>query len=140
MTVHQGTYQETRTGRDGLLRRALRLDAVASGVLGAVLVVASGPVGRLLELPAMLLLDAGLVMLVWAAVTGWLGTRAPIPRRGAAAVIVVNLLWAIDSAVLLVTGWVEPNGLGVAFVLVQAAAVLGLAELQYLGLRRAGRP
>jgi CHASE2 domain-containing sensor protein len=123
-------------GRVTLLHRALQLDAVASGVLGALLVVTSGATGRLLDLPAALLLDAGIVMLAWAAITGWLGTRAVVPRRGAVAAIVVNLLWAIDSVALLVTGWVEPNGLGVAFVVVQALAVLGLAELQYQGLRR----
>jgi CHASE2 domain-containing sensor protein len=123
-------------GRVTLLHRALQLDAVASGVLGALLAVTSGATGRLLDLPAALLLDAGIVMLAWAAITGWLGTRAVVPRRGAVAAIVVNLLWAIDSVALLVTGWVEPNGLGVAFVVVQALAVLGLAELQYQGLRR----
>jgi len=126
---------ESRVGRGTLLHRALQLDAVASGLLGALLVAASGAVGRLLGLPAVLLLDAGVVMLVWAGVAGWLGARARVPRRGAAAVIVINVLWAVDSVVLLFTGWVEPNGLGVAFVVVQALAVLGLAAVQYVGLR-----
>jgi hypothetical protein len=136
------TYTQTRThtGRAGLLRRALQLDAAASGLLGIVLAAASGPVGRLFDLPASVLLGTGLVLVVWAAVVGWLGTRAEVPRRGAVAVIVLNLLWAIDSVVLLVTGWIEPNGLGLAFVLAQAAAVLVFAELQYAGLRRLRRP
>jgi hypothetical protein len=129
---------ESRVGRGTLLHRALQLDAVASAVLGALLVVTSEATGQLLDLPAMLLLDAGVVMLVWAGVTGWLGTRARVPRGGAAAVIIVNVLWAIDSLALLLTGWVEPNGLGVAFVVVQALAVLGLAALQYVGLRLVG--
>jgi hypothetical protein len=68
--------QESRVGRSTLLHRALQLDAAASGLLGVLLVAASGTVGRLLDLPAVLLLDAGVVMLVWAGVTGWLGTRA----------------------------------------------------------------
>ncbi len=48
----------------------------------------------------------------------------------------MNILWAVDSALLLLTGWVAPTGLGLAFVLVQAGAVAVLAEAQYLGLRR----
>ena len=131
------SYVETATGRTGLLRRALQLDAVASGLLGVALAVAAGPLSRLFDLPKMLLLDIGLVLVVWAAVVGWLGTRRQIPRRGAAAVVALNLLWAIDSVVLLPTGWISPNALGTAFVVVQAIAVLGFAELQYVGLRRA---
>lgn len=127
---------DRRVGRSTLLHRALQLDAVATGLLGVLLVAASGPVGELLDLPAALLLDAGVLMLVWAGVTGWLGTRERVPRRGAAVVIVLNLLWVIDSVALLLTGWVEPNGLGVAFVVVQALAVLALAALQYAGLRQ----
>lgn len=127
---------ESRVGRDTLLHRALQLDAVASGLLGLLLVAASEAVGQLLGLPAVLLLDAGVVMLVWAAVTGWLGTRSRVPRRGAVAVIMINVLWVIDSVALLLTGWVEPNALGVAFVVVQALAVLGFTALQYAGLRR----
>jgi len=132
----QVTRPRTRT-RNTLLHRALQLDAVASGILGAVLVAASEPVGRLLDLPPILLFGAGLVMLAWAAVTGWLGTRLVVPRGGAIAAVVVNLVWVANSVVLLLTGWVEPNGLGVAFILVQALAVLALTELQYTGLRRA---
>jgi hypothetical protein len=125
------------TARSTLLHRALQADAIASGAFGLLLVAASEPAARRFDLPATLLLDAALVTLVWAAVTGWLGTRAAVPRKGAIAVIVINLLWAVDSLALLATGWVEPNGLGVAFVAVQALAVLALAELQYVGLRRA---
>lgn len=50
--------------------------------------------------------------------------------------VVVNLLWAIDSIALLFTGWIDPNGLGVAFVVAQAVVVFGFAELEYVGLRR----
>jgi hypothetical protein len=52
-------------------------------------------------------------------------------------VILVNALWVIASVGLLLSGWVTPNGLGMAFVVVQAVAVGLFAELQYIGLRRA---
>jgi hypothetical protein len=51
------------------------------------------------------------------------------------AVVLVNALWALDSVVLLVAGWVAPNLLGFGFVLAQAAVVAGFAALQVTGLR-----
>jgi hypothetical protein len=51
-------------------------------------------------------------------------------------VIVTNVLWAIDSALLAMSGWVEPNALGYAFIIMQALVVVAFAELQYVGLRR----
>ena len=48
----------------------------------------------------------------------------------------MNVVWAIDSVVLLFTGWVAPNLLGYAFVVGQAAVVAVLADLEYVGLRR----
>jgi hypothetical protein len=52
-------------------------------------------------------------------------------------VIIANALWVVDSLWLLVSGWVSPTALGVAFVLAQAAAVAVLTELEYIALRRA---
>jgi hypothetical protein len=45
-------------------------------------------------------------------------------------------LWALDSVLLLVSGWIEPTVLGEMFVLGQALIVAVLAELEFLGLRR----
>ena len=49
----------------------------------------------------------------------------------------MNVVWAIDSVVLLFTGWVAPSLLGYAFVIGQAGVVAVLADLEYVGLRRA---
>ncbi len=51
--------------------------------------------------------------------------------------IVLNVVWAVDCALLLLSGWVQPTTLGVAFVLIQAAGVLIFAELQFMALRKA---
>lgn len=60
-----------------------------------------------------------------------------IPARAAVwGVIGLNIVWALDSVVLLFTGWVEPNALGYAFILGQALFVAVLTELEYIGLRR----
>lgn len=59
-----------------------------------------------------------------------------MPKLAVWAVIAINAVWAIDSIALLFTGWVSPNLLGQAFVVVQAVSVAVIAELQYLGLKR----
>ena len=42
-----------------------------------------------------------------------------------------------DALAVIAAGWVQPNGLGVAFVLVQALAVAGLTLLELVAVRRA---
>jgi hypothetical protein len=51
-------------------------------------------------------------------------------------IIALNAVWVVDSIMLLFSGWVAPNGLGYAVVIAQAAAVLVLADLEYMGLKR----
>lgn len=119
-----------------LLRRALLLDAAASGVLGLLLALAVDPLAGPFDLPPGLLRWAGVALVPFAALLAWLGTRPRTPREAAWAVVAVNALWVAGSALLLLTGAVEPSALGVAFVAVQAFAVAGFAALQEAGLRR----
>lgn len=121
------------------LRRVLTADALLSAVMGAVLVLAVGPLSSLLSLPASLLTWSGLSLLPFAAFVGWLATRELPPRAGVWAVILCNALWVVDSIVLLASGWVEPTFLGSAFVIFQALVVATLAELEFFGLRRTHR-
>lgn len=124
------------------LLRVLLLDAVSSGAMGILLLTCSGMLTGLLSLPAELLREAGLVLVPFALAVGFLGTRARLPRVAVWAVIAINVVWAVDSVLLLFTGWIAPNVLGYAFVLGQAAFVGVMAELQYIGMRRsaAGAP
>ena len=127
----------TMTGNSqSLLRRALWADAIASGATGLLLLAAAGPLSALLGPHTGFLRPVGLGFLPWAALLVWLATRDDIPRRIAWAVVALNLLYAVDSVLLLFTGWVELTTFGYVFVVVQALAVAGLAELQYFGLRR----
>lgn len=119
------------------IRRVLLLDAVTSGVTGAGLVLMAGPLAGLLALPADLLRGAGLALLPFAAAVAWLGSRDRPSPRAVRVIVVLNLLWAVDSALIVGLGWVTPNGLGVAFIALQAVAVAALAGLQVVGLRRA---
>jgi hypothetical protein len=119
-----------------LLRRALALDAAACAGMGALLSLAATPLSGLFALPPDLLRGAGLLLLPCAALLAWLAAHATVPRLPVLAVIGLNLLWVADSLALLMLGWFVPTGLGVAFVLIQAAAVLALTMLEMTGLKR----
>ena len=119
-----------------LLRRALVADATLTAVTGLTLVFAADPLSTLLSLPAALLVVSGLIFIPFAALAGWLGTRARVHRTLVFAVIVLNALWAVDSVLLLFTKWVEPTLLGELFVISQALFTALIAELQFIGLRR----
>ena len=120
-----------------LLRIALLADAAATGATALLLVVFSGPFETLLGLPATLSRTLGFGLLPYAGLVAYLGTRAQIGRGAVWAVIVCNLFWVVDSALLLMGNWIDPTPLGVAFVIAQAVAVAGFADLQFVGLRRA---
>lgn len=118
------------------LRRVLLVDAVASAGMGLMMVLFAAPAAAVLNLPAALLTEAGLVLLPFAAFVGYLASRELPVRAAVWVVVAANVIWVIDSVVLLFGGWVEPNGLGYAFIVGQAVVVGLLAELEYIGLRR----
>ncbi len=118
------------------LRRILVLDAVSCAGMGLLLVTFSGWLSGVLSLPVGLLQQASAVLLPFALLLAFLSTRARLPRAAVWAVIVANAIWAIDSIVLLFTGWVQPSLLGYLFVAAQAAFVAVMAELEYIGLRK----
>lgn len=119
-----------------LLKFALVADAVATAATGLLMAAFSGSLGSLLALPVPLLQYSALVLLPYAAFVGYLSSRVRVPVAAVWTVIVLNVLWAVDSVALLFTDWVVPTGLGMAFVIFQALVVAALAELQYFGLRQ----
>ena len=119
-----------------LLRQALLADAVTTAACAALLLGGAGFLDGILGLPAALLTGAGLVLVPFVALVAWLGTRARLPRPAVLAVIGLNALWALDSILLLVSGWVAPTAAGFAFVIAQGVVVAMYAELQVMGLRR----
>ena len=122
--------------RSSLVRRLLVADAVISGATGLLMLAGSGILEGLLGVPSSLLRYAGASLLPFAAAVAWLARRDELPAGGVWAVIIANALWAIDSIVLLFTGWIAPTTLGYTFVIFQAVVVAAFAELQYVGLRR----
>jgi hypothetical protein len=123
-----------------LLRSAIVGDAVITGAMAVLLVAAAGILSPILNLPEALLRETGIFLIVYAALVGFLGSRASMPKLAVCLVIGANALWTVDSIALLFTGWVQPNMLGQAFIVAQAVAVAVIAELQFIGLKRSETP
>jgi len=119
------------------LRSLLFIDAATCATMGLALDLAAAPIAALTGLPQPLLLYAGLSLLPIAAFLALVALRPAQQPAGGWLVIAGNAGWVIASLVLIAAGWVQPNGLGVAFVLVQALAVAGLTLLELAALRRA---
>jgi hypothetical protein len=119
-------------------RNAVLADAAVSGAFAALLIAGSGLIAPLTGLPAGFVFWIGVALLPWTAALALIG-RAEPPAAGAVeAVIAGNALWVAASIAVLLLGVFDLNALGVSFVVAQALAVAILAELQFIGLRRAG--
>jgi CHASE2 domain-containing sensor protein len=134
MTAHTATIHATDSG---LLRFALRLDAAVTAANGIAYLALSWLLDGRMGVPGAFLAGVGTFLIAFAAFVGRLSAE-PSPHRGAVmAVIAANVLWALDSALLLAAGWFSPTAAGQVVIALQAAGVAALAALQYAGLRRA---
>ncbi|MFP2933375.1 hypothetical protein ACLESO_51155 [Pyxidicoccus sp. 3LG] len=122
-----------------LLGRTLLLDSVITGATGALMFLGAAPLAELLGLHERLLRVAGFSLLPFAALVLFLAVRPRVPRPLIGAIVAVNVMWAVDSLLLLTTDWVAPTALGYAFTVFQAVVVAGFACMQYVGMRGSGR-
>lgn len=95
-----------------------------------------GPLAEPLGLPVGLLRWAGVTLIPFAGFVAWLRMQDRVQRPLVFAVIACNVLWALDSVLLLFTGWVEVTVLGEVLVVGQALVVALIAQLELVGLRR----
>lgn len=137
MTVPLATRNPTRTAESsGLLRLVLRLDAIASGTIGAAMVMLGRTLDDLLGTPVVLTRPIGAVLLAYAVAVWFIAVPARPHVPAVRAVIAINVAWFLASAGYAAANRGDLTALGVAFVLAQALAVLVFADLQYVGLRR----
>ncbi len=118
------------------LRRVLALDSASCLAIGLLLALGAGPLSALFGLGERLLLGAGLLLLPLAAFIAWLASRRSPPIALVWLVIVGNGAWTAESFLLISTESARITALGTAFVAAQATAVLGVALLEYVGVRR----
>lgn len=116
------------------LRRVLALDSLSCLAIGLAMGLGAAMLAPLFGLPEPLVRLAGLALLPLAAFIGWLASRPAPPSALVWLVILGNLGWSAESFVVIAQQ--QPTALGAAFVAAQALAVLGLAGLEYLGLRK----
>jgi hypothetical protein len=119
------------------LRRVLWLDAISGAATGVLQLLFPGFLSSLLGLPEALLLETGWVLLAFTAGIAFLATRQFVPSAGVWLLIGANALWVLGCLALLFGGWVTPGFSGKAFIAVQAVWVGLIAELEWVGLRKA---
>ena len=133
--------QTTRTIRllsdssDSLLRFAMRADATLCAGLGLLLAMAADPLSRLSGLSATSEWLAGAALVVYG-VALYVMAAAPFVRRIGVGIVVANVVFAVAVVAVVAAGVLPLTGMGVAMMLATVAATLGLAYLQYLGVRR----
>ena len=123
--------------RSPFLRAVIAADAAVCGLSGALFAVGAAALAGPLGLSPALMQPVGLFLVGYAALLAWLATRPALPRRVVWGLVAFNVLWAVESVLLVALGWAHPTTLGAVAVIGQAAGAFVVAELQWISLRRA---
>lgn len=119
------------------LRYVLFADAATCIACGLLLSTGNASLEKMLGLPSALMFYAGISLFPFAAFLIYAATRKSISKTFIWLIIGLNLLWTIDSFLLLVSGYAAPTTPGYVFVIFQAIGVLMFADLEFIGLRKA---
>lgn len=126
-------------GSPTVLRRVLWADAASGAATGALQLAVPGVLSAWLGLPAAWITASGALIFAFVALAVYLTTRAAVPRSGLWLLVLGNAAWVVGCLELAFAGPATLTAWGQAYLLVQAVAVAMLAELQWMGLRRASR-
>lgn len=129
------THRPLSDSSDSLLRFAMRADATVCAGLGLLLAMAADPLSRLSGLSATSEWLAGAALVVYG-VALYVMAAMPFVRRIGIGIVVANVVFAVAVVAVVAAGVLPLTGMGVAMMLATVAATLGLAYLQYLGVRR----
>ena|SRR5689334_979079 len=132
----QATTHAGPGAQPNLLRLALRADAIFCVATGAIGLAAARPLSTLLGIQPLVLDILGAMVALYGAFLFYSAAQAQISRRIALAALVLDVIWVIDSAVLLFAGWLPLTSTGVWTIGILAVAVAVLGELKFFGLRR----
>jgi hypothetical protein len=88
-----------------------------------------------LGLPATLLAETGIFLLLYGAAVLFLATRIRVPNAIVWLLIAGNMAWAVAFIAILLGGVAKLTLFGKGYVVLQASAVAILAKLQYASLR-----
>lgn len=118
------------------LRQIVLADGVICTVSGLLLALGASALASPLGLPEALVRMAGMILLPYGLCIIFIARREQLPRMAVWAVVLLNMLWVMESFVLLFGGSVAPTTLGFSFVLVQALVGGLFAVLEFVWLRR----
>lgn len=125
----------TPVRRSGLLRSALRIDAMCSGVAGVALGTAASWLSPRSGLPLAVEYALAVFLVAYAVAVYGVSTVRAVGRPGIA-VVIGNVAFTVAAvAVVLADVW-PLTATGVTLMIVSAVYTLAMAELQYAGLRR----
>src|SRR5699024_10711227 len=91
----------------------------------------ASPISNATDLPVNFLRGAGGILVPWAAFLAITWKQPHIPKGAVTTVILVNAAWVCASLGVISANLVDPDALGVAFILFRGGAVLLLAILQH---------
>jgi hypothetical protein len=120
---------------DSLLRFAMRLDAVLTGLLGLAIAVAADPFGRLTGLTPAQGYVIGAAFVLYGLVVYSLAAMSGIRQVGIA-LVVANAVGTVGFVGIAAAGVPAHTSGGVAVALACGAYTAIFAVLQYLGVRR----
>ncbi|MEJ7804492.1 MAG: hypothetical protein WKG03_01025 [Telluria sp.] len=118
-----------------LLKLALYADAAASAALAGGQLLFAALLADHLSLPALLLTESGVFLVAYVVMLLCLAGMARVWAAAIQFVVIGNALWALGCLALAFTPLVSPSALGIAFLMLQAIAVLVFAGMQRAGLR-----
>lgn len=119
---------------NGFLRGVLLADAVVSGAVALLQLALTGLLVELFYLPSSLLMGTGAFLMAYVVLLIVLARSVRVWPALIWIVVVGNVAWALGCVGLMVGAKLNPSPLGVAFLAVQAVAVLLFAGLEYKGL------
>ena len=125
----------SRISSTDFLRYVLWADAVSCLACGILQVTFTAWLSEQLGLPAPLLADTGVFLLLFGAAVAFLAARIPAPGSTLWLLIAGNIAWGVGCIALLLAGILAPTLLGKAYIIAQTLTVAVLAQLQYAGLR-----
>jgi hypothetical protein len=125
-----------RTGtRDGLLRLAMRADAIITGLAGVAGLPLAGWLAETSGTTIEFEYGMGAFFIAYGVVVFGLAAL-PSVRRAGMGVIIANLLYTVASVVFVLADVFPLTGTGVVLNLAAGVYTLVFAELQYQGWRR----
>jgi hypothetical protein len=130
------TTPRLKESTDSLLRFALRLDAVVSGVCGVAILASGGWLAEVSGMPTALEYVLGVFFVAFAVGVFMLAAQRSV-RRAGITIAIGNLAYTVGSVVFVLTDVVPLTTTGVVLTLAVGAYTAVVGELQYQGWRRA---